>query len=100
VGEAPKHGRAVSICQHRPLLDEARKRQETEAHKAALRRRMKVERKLGRMLNVLGLRHCRYRGVARFEGQLAIVALVVNSEQLVKLRQAQEQPPPAPAQAA
>lgn len=91
VGEAPKHGRAVYISAHRPLLDEARQRQRTDEHKAALRRRMKIEHKLQRMLNVMGLRRCRYRGLERFEIQLALVSLLVNSEQLSKLKRKREE---------
>jgi hypothetical protein len=91
LGEAPKHGRAVYVSAHRPLLDEARQRQQTDEHKDALRRRMKIEHKLQRMLNVMGLRHCRYRGLGRFEIQLALVALLVNSEQLGKLKRKQEE---------
>ena len=90
VGETPTRGRTVYISPHRRLTDEARQRQRTDEHKDALRRRMKVEHKLQRLLNVMGLRHCRYRGLARFEIQLALGALLVNTEQLGKLKRKRE----------
>ena len=91
VGEEPKHGRAVYIAVHRGLTDRAREQQQTAEHKAVLRRRMKVEHKLQRMLNVTGMRHCRYRGLERFQIQLALATLLINSEQLARLKRRREQ---------
>lgn len=88
----PRRGRSIHIPLHRPLLDEARAQQKTPQHREAMKRRLAIERKLERMLNTLGLRRCRYRGLARFNEQLQWAVFTVNIMQLAKLLGAREGP--------
>lgn len=88
----PRRGRSIYIPRHRPLLDEARAQQKTARHRQAMKRRLAIERKLAQMLNTLGLRRCRYRGLSRFNEQLQWAVLTVNIMQLAKLLRAREGP--------
>jgi transposase len=85
LGERFTRGRSLHIPLHRPLLDAARQKQKTPEHRRAMKRRLKIERKLEEMLNQHGLRHCWGRGLSRFTLQLYWVVFTVNVKQLAKL---------------
>jgi len=85
LGPSFKRGRSLHIPLHRPLLDAARRKQKTPEHRRAMKRRLAIERKLAEMLNTLGLRRCRYRGLSRYQEQLQWAVFASNAIQLSKL---------------
>jgi transposase len=90
IAETETRGRSVYIGPHRELQDQAREQQKSDEHKAAMKGRLAVERKLAEMLRVHGLRHCRYRGLNRYKLQLAFTAITVNVKRIAKLIQLRE----------
>ena len=85
IAEGETRGRTVYVGEHRALQDEATEHQRTPEHKAAMRKRLAIESKLAEMLNVHGLRHCRYRSLARFKIQLYLTVIAVNAKRIAEL---------------
>jgi transposase len=82
-------GRQVQLHYHEEVLQEARAAQRTPEQKRALRERLrpraKVERKIGEVLRLHGLRQGRYFGLEKTDQQAVITATMVNTKRLFTL---------------
>lgn len=85
LGAGVKHGKSVFISYYRPEHDEAREKNKTEAHKKAMKKRLKVERRLADALVHRELRQARYRGTWRVRIQAFLTFTALNITTMVKL---------------
>lgn len=74
---AKRVARKITVAENYNELRRLRKRQRTKAFKKAYRRRVKVEHRIARLVQ-LGVRQARYLGRAKVTCQLSIAAAVAN----------------------
>lgn len=72
---------------------------ESEAGKAAYRKRYRVEHKIGDLARYCGMRRCRYRGLDRARIHTLLAATASNIKRMARLLCASQESPPRMAMA-
>ena len=99
VAAKPGTGRTVQLHPQEALLQQARTQQQSEAFAEYRQRRVVVEHRLARLVQ-LGIRQSRYFGRAKTRFQLYLAATVANLTLVAAKAGSTEKPAPVPATAA
>lgn len=81
----PGNSRSVSVTPSFFFRQRKEAFNRTETYKTLMKERSKIERKNGQLKTKLGLRRCRYRGLAKFKLQCFFTATAANLQRLVSL---------------
>jgi len=84
-GSLKRHGRAVHISAYEPYYRQMKQRMESEEGEAAYRNRYRVEHKVADLARYCGMRHCRYRGLARAGIHTLMAAISSNVKRMARL---------------
>jgi transposase len=78
-------GRSIHISVYEPYYQQMRERMASETGREAYRNRYRVEHKIADLARYCGMRHCRYRGLARAKVHTLLAAMVSNVKRMARL---------------